>query len=256
MTQPLVLVNREQPAITQLTLNRPDKRNALNVDIMQELCDKIEETQSDTTQRVIILQGAGPVFCAGMDLLEACDPDKEENSARMVAKTLLTLYQCPLITMAAVHGAALAGGAGLMAICDFVIAAAGTRCGFPEVKRGLVPAQIAAFLFRQMRWRELRELLLCGDVFDADKAQACGLVNRIVPPGELMHAAVKWAHEILKGAPGAVKDTKYLLNQLERISVQECLDIAMPFHHKARVSEEAHEGIRAFLEKRNPVWDQ
>ena len=146
----LVRVNKDHEGITLITLNRPEKRNALNIALMSCLCDAIDAAVNDSTQRVVVIKGEGDVFCAGLDLSEAQDPEKTEQSTYSVARMLTTIQKCPCATIAAVHGAVFAGGAGLMAACDFVVAEEMTLFGFPETRRGLIPAQVMALLMRQL----------------------------------------------------------------------------------------------------------
>jgi len=251
---PVILVEKQTPQVTLVTLNRPERRNALTVELMTELTAAIEEATADASQRVLILRGAGVAFCAGLDLKEAAEMDKAHASAEMVAKTLVALSQTRLITIAMVHRAAMAGGAGIMSACDFVIAAEGTKIGYPEVRRGLVAGLVMTFLRRQLRERDLRELLLTSEPIDAKRAQEIGLVNRVVPPNELENAAQTIAAAILKGAPGAVANSKRLIEELWSSSVAEDVALALRHHIQARESDEAKEGIAAFLEKRAPKW--
>ena len=251
---PLVLVEKQTPQITLITLNRPERRNALTIELMSALSSAIENAAADEIQRVLILRGAGSAFCTGLDLNEAAEMHKAHASAEMVAKTLVTLSQTRLITIAAVHGAALAGGAGIMSACDFVIAAERTKVGYPEVRRGLVAGLVMTFLRRQVRERDLRELLLTSELIDAKRAQEIGLVNRVVPPNELENAAKNIAAAILQGAPGAIAHSKRLIEELWSSSVAEDVAVALRHHMAARESDEAKEGIAAFLEKRSPNW--
>ncbi|HEX7516978.1 MAG TPA: enoyl-CoA hydratase/isomerase family protein [Chthoniobacterales bacterium] len=251
---PVVLVEKQTPQITLITLNRPERRNALTIELMSDLSSAIEKAAADDIQRVLILRGAGSAFCTGLDLNEAAEPHKAHASAEMVAKTLVTLSQTRLITVAVVHGAAVAGGAGIMSACDFVIAAEQTKIGYPEVRRGLVAGLVMTFLRRQLRERDLRELLLTSELIDAKRAQEIGLVNRVVPPSELDAAAQKIAAAILQGAPGAVTNSKRLIEELWSSSVAEDVALALRHHMEARESDEAKEGIAAFLEKRPPKW--
>jgi methylglutaconyl-CoA hydratase len=174
--------------------------------------------------------------------------------AELVAKTLLTLSQTRLITIAAVHGAAVAGGAGIMSACDFVVAAHGTKIGYPEVRRGLVAGLVMTFLRRQAGERNMRELLLGSELIDAERAKEIGLVNRVVAQEDLMSEAQKFAHSVLQGAPGALAETKRLIEELWWRSVKEDVDLALKYHMQARESSEAREGIAAFNEKRPPNW--
>ena len=133
-----------------VTLNRPERRNALTLELLNELVAAIKVSSDQTSERVLILSGAGAAFCTGLDLKEAADPKKAHATAEMVANTLVALSQTRLITIAAVHGAAVAGGAGIMSACDFVVAAEKTKIGYPEVRRGLVAGLILTFLRRQV----------------------------------------------------------------------------------------------------------
>src|ERR1041385_1623532 len=182
---PVLLVEEQTPQITVVTLNRPERRNALTIELLTQLSAAIKVVAEQPQQRVLILRGAGAAFCTGLDLKEAADHTKAHATAEMVANTLITLSQTPLITIAAVHGAAVAGGAGIMSACDFVVAAERTKIGYPEVRRGLVSGLVMTFLRRQLRERDLREVLLASELFEADRAREIGLVNRVVPASEL-----------------------------------------------------------------------
>ena len=135
---PVVLVEKKTPQITVLTLNRPDRRNSLSLQLLSELISAIKMASDQPEERVMILRGAGAAFCTGLDLKEAADHTKAHATADLVAKALIALSQTRLVTIAAVHGAAVAGGAGIMSACDYVVAAAKTKIGYPEVRRGLV----------------------------------------------------------------------------------------------------------------------
>src|SRR6267143_1950926 len=211
---PVVLVEKQTPQITLITLNRPERRNALTIELLTELTAAIEKAAADEIQRVLILRGAGGAFCTGLDLNEAAEMLKAHASAEMVAKTLVTLSQTRLITIAVVHGAAVAGGAGLMSACDFVIAAERTKIGYPETRRGLVAGLVMPFLRRQVGERNMRELLLGSELIDAKRAREMGLVNQVVAQGDLMTKAQKFADSVLQGAPGALAQTKKLIEEL------------------------------------------
>jgi len=205
-------------------------------------------------QRVLILRGAGAAFCTGLDLKEAADQTKAHATGEMVATTLITISQTRLITIAAVHGAAVAGGAGIMSACDLVVAAERTKIGYPEVRRGLVAGLVMTFLRRQVGERSMRELLYTAELIDAARAKEIGLVNRVVASEDVMNEAQKFAALVLQGAPGALAQTKRLVEDLWWHSVKEDVDIALKYHMEARKSEEAREGIAAFNEKRKPSW--
>jgi methylglutaconyl-CoA hydratase len=253
---PVVLIEKESPQISVVTLNRPERRNALTLELLTELCMAIKGASEQPEQRVVILRGAGAAFCTGLDLKEASDSTKAHATAEMVANTLVEISQTRLVTIAAVHGAAVAGGAGIMSACDFVVAADRTKIGYPEVRRGLVAGLVMTFLRRQVGERNMRELLFSGDLIDAARAKEIGLVNRVVEPDELMNEAQKFAASVLQGAPAALAQTKRLVEELWWRSVKEDVEVALKYHMQARESDEAREGIAAFNEKRKPSWTQ
>src|ERR1700686_3705799 len=218
---PVVLIEKKSPQITVITLNRPERRNALTIEWMTELTAAIENAAADPKERVLILRGAGKAFCTGLDLQEAADSSKAQATAEMVARTLLALAETRLVTIATVHGAAVAGGAGIMSACDFVIAAERTKIGYPEGRRGLVAGLVMTFLRRQLRERDLRELLLASELFDAHRALEIGLANRVVPAGDLENEAQKIAASVLQGAPDAITNSKRLIERLWSTSVRE-----------------------------------
>src|SRR5216110_1960940 len=249
---PVVLIEKQTPQIRTIVLNRPERRNALTLDLLNELSAAVKVASDQPEERVIILRGAGAAFCTGLDLKEAADQTKAHATAEMVANTLVILSQTRLITIAAVHGAAVAGGAGIMSACDFVVAEERTKIGYPEVRRGLVAGLVMTFLRRQVGERNMRELLLGSELIDAQRAKEIGLVNRVIAQDDLMSEAQKFADAVLQGAPGAVAQTKRLIEELWWRSVNEDVDLALKYHVQARDSSEAREGIAAFNEKRPP----
>jgi methylglutaconyl-CoA hydratase len=251
---PVALIEKQTPQITVVTLNRPERRNALTIELLTELQAAIKIASEQPHQRVLILRGAGAAFCTGLDLKEAADHTKAHATAEMVANTLIALSQAPLITIAAVHGAAVAGGAGIMSACDFVVAAERTKIGYPEVRRGLVAGLVMTFLRRQVGDRNMRELLFGSELIDAERAREIGLVNRVVAKEDLMSEAEKFAESVLQGAPDALAQTKRLIDDLWWRSVKQDVDLALKYHMEARESAEAREGIAAFNEKRKPNW--
>src|SRR3954463_10156684 len=220
----VVLVERESPQISVVTLNRPERRNALTLELLTELCGAISVASEEPEQRVIIFRGAGAAFCTGLDLKEAADQTKAHATAEMVANTLVAISQTRLITIAAVHGAAVAGGAGMMSACDYVVAAERTKIGYPEVRRGLVAGLVMTFLRRQLRERDIRELLLGGELVDAKRALDMGLVNRVVSRDNVDSEALAFANLVLQGAPNAVIQTKRLIEELWSTPVKEDVD--------------------------------
>lgn len=250
----LILAQPVQAGVTVVALNRPDRRNALSIELMRQLCEAIDRLAADPAQRVVILRGEGPVLCAGLDLHEAADVTLAEESGRLVERTLRTLRETPLITICAAHGSALAGGAGLMAACDLAVAADDLWIGFPEVRRGLLPALITGVLKDKLRDGDLRDLFLVAEPIDAQRARQIGLVQRVVPAEKLLAEATSLAQCVLKGGPQAVRGTKQMLNELRQVPPGDLTAHLLKVHHAARESEEAQEGLVAFLKKRATRW--
>ncbi len=251
----LVLTEEVHPAVVVLTLNRAEKRNALSTALVDAVCEAIEAI-AKTPARVLVIRGAGPVFCAGLDLAEALDPQKQEPTAEAIARLFHTVSQTRLVTIGAVHGVVAAGGAGLMAACDLVVAAEGTRIGYPELLRGLVPALLMTFMIRQINDRHARELLLLGDYIDAKKACEIALVNRVVPQEHVLDECLAMAKQVLLGGPRAVEMTKRLLEEMALRDAPSDITHTLESHKVARRNEEAAEGLLAFIEKRPPSWQK
>jgi methylglutaconyl-CoA hydratase len=250
----LIPVDSIDRGIAAVTLNRPDQRNALSIDLLEQLCTAIERLASDHANRVVILRGAGPVFSAGLDLKEAADASLVERSAASVARTLDLLQNTPLISVAAVQGGAFAGGAGLMAACDIVIAAEDAMIGFPEVRRGLLPALICNVLRHKVREGDLRELFLAGESIDAIRAHQVGLVQRVVSAKRLLDEAYNVARSVMAGGPETIRQTKALVNAAYQQAGDDAGPSFIKAHVAARNSNEAREGLAAFAEKRSPNW--
>ncbi len=250
----LVGIERHGAGLSGLVLCRSEKRNALSIALLDELCAAVKLLESDQSSRVVLLRGEGPVFSAGLDLHEAAEESLVERSAAAVERALHLLRATPLVTIAAVQGGAFAGGAGLMAACDIVIAAEDARIGFPEVRRGLLPALIGELLRTRVREGDLRELFLAGEPIDARRARAIGLVQRLVPASELLEESLRVARSVLAGGPETIRATKRLLADLFPLGGAAPVRSMAEWHREARRSEEAREGLRAFLEKRSPRW--
>jgi methylglutaconyl-CoA hydratase len=195
MSEPLALYLSRPPAVV-ITINRADKRNALSRGLIDALAAAFERARDDSAARCVILTGAGPVFCAGMDLAELSEsldvpPESTPvwDDALRLAKLYDLIYMLPKPTIAAVNGAAVAGGAGLVTVCDLAVMAEGAKFGYPEVRRGLVAAMVMPHLLRHAGERMARYLLLTGEVIDATEARQWGLVNEVVPAARLMEKA-------------------------------------------------------------------
>jgi methylglutaconyl-CoA hydratase len=254
VTDPLVKVKVDDPSISVLTLNRPDKRNALSLALIEQITAAISMATADLNRRAIIFAGAGPAFCAGLDLHEASVAGAAEKSADALAQMYLAIGNCPLITIAAAHGPAMGGGAGILAACDFVVAADDLQLAYPEVRRGLVAALVTCLLRRKLTDGSVRELILLGHTIPATRALELKLVNQLVTAPLLLESAMKLARASCQGAPGAIARSKRLLDALGARPLEDDLSLALKFHLTARNSSEAEEGMRAFSEKREPSW--
>ncbi len=249
-----ILISCDGPTTT-VTLHRPAERNALNADLLQQLAAAITRAEREPTQRIIILRGAGRLFCSGLDLAEAAQPGRAEISATLTAAVLRALAHSRLVTIAAVQGAAIAGGAGLMSACDFAVATHDAKFGYPEIRRGIVPELIMTFLRRQLHERDARELLLLGKLIDAPRALAMGLINRVVADEAALDIEVRTlVSSILQGAPAAIAETKKLLTELWPAPLAADLERALAHHRLSSETPEVREGVAAFHAKRPPNW--
>jgi methylglutaconyl-CoA hydratase len=239
----------------KIVIDRPKKKNALDIQLMKNLNQKLLEIEKDQKVHVIVLEGEGSCFCSGLDLNEATERDKIEESAEMLKTLLLRIYLSSKITIASVHGVAIAGGAGLLSVCDVAVAAKETKIGLPEVKRGLVPALILAFLRRKIPEGALREIVLTGRILTAEEAKSIGWIHHIVEESKRAEFVHQLVQEALTCAPVAVFHTKNLLESFHTRGIDEEVKLAEKVHRLSRESKEAMEGIKAFFEKRPAKWN-
>ena len=241
-----------------LTLNRPDKRNAISYELIDELLRALEEMEKSAAQ-VLILTGAGKAFCSGMDLdnLRAITGRTEEENladSGTMARLFRTLYEFPKVTIAAVNGAAVAGGCGLATLCDFTLASTEAKFGYTEVRIGFVPAIVSAFLLRQVGEKQARDLLLTGRILGAEEAFRMGLVNEIVAPDKLLERAGDLAATLMENSPASLLATKRLLKRYASESLDREIAAAVEENARIRRTSDFREGVSSFLEKRNPRW--
>lgn len=261
MSDPLVLY-RIQPPAAVLTLNRPERRNALSRGLIAALTDAFQRVREDAAARCVILTGAGSVFCAGMDLAELAEsldgaeaPSTETTvweDALRLATLFELIYTLPKPTIAAVNGAATAGGAGLVTVCDLALAVPEARLGYPEVRRGLVAAMVMPHLLRHVGERTARYLLLSGELIDAGEACRTGLINAVVPAAHLLEQAQAWCRSLAEGGPNALANTKALLQRFSRQALS--LEEAARASAAPRLTEECKQGLRAFFAKQPTPW--
>lgn len=242
-----------------VTLNRPDRRNALSRDLIAGLTAAFERARGDAAVRAVILTGAGSVFCAGMDLAELAatvdqspEPVVLWEDAYRLALLFDLIYTLPKPTVAAVNGAAVAGGAGLVSVCDLALAVPEAKFGYPEVRRGLVAALVMPHLLRHVGERAARYLLLTGELLDAAEAVRVGLVNRVVPGDQLLGEAHRWAAALAEGGPDALAQTKALLHRFSAHAVS--LDEITQASAAPRLTDECRQGLKAFFAKQPAPW--
>lgn len=254
MNRPLVQFETTSSAVCVLTLDRPAKRNALSLALIEQIAASIKQAEKDPDHRVLVIRATGPCFCAGLDLTQAAQSGGAERSVPSLAEMYRTLCESPLVTIAAAQGSAAGGGAGLALACDFLLVSDDFNLAFPEVHRGLVGALVSAILRRQASDRTVRELLLLGQTVQAQRAVSLGLANEIVPAARLLDSAMQLAKQICHGAPSAIVRTKRLLDELTSRPIRDELNLALRYHLEARNSAEAAEGMQAFAQKRPPKW--
>jgi methylglutaconyl-CoA hydratase len=247
-------------AVAYLQLNREDKRNALNLDVIQELLRAYTLLKEDPSVEFLVLSGKGKNFCAGADLewmKSAAQADYEENlkGSRLLAELFNTIYQFPKPTIALVHGSAFGGALGIMAAHDFVIAADSTKFAFSEVKLGLIPATIAPYVVKRIGEFNALDFMMTGRLFSAEEAKHAGLINTVVQDHELSKSSEELLKLLKLTAPQARNNCKELIRQLSRKEINPALmEYTAKEIAKHRSSEEGREGMNAFFEKRDPKW--
>ncbi len=244
--------------IATITLNRPEKRNAISYELMDDLARALDQVAASDAQ-VLIITGAGKAFCAGMDLdnLKALIGRTQQESIRdseAMARLFRSVYDFPVPTIAAVNGAAIAGGAGIATLCDFTLASENSSFGYTEVRIGFVPAIVSTFLIRQIGEKNARGLLLTGRIISPQEALRFGLINEIVPLDRLTEHAHHLAAELMANSPASLKSTKALLSGYIKDQLDKDVAEAIAGNAAIRQTADFREGITAFLEKRKPRW--
>jgi methylglutaconyl-CoA hydratase len=253
------LQTRREGTVEYVMLNRPEVRNALNDRVVDELTHWAAAVGDDEDVRVAVLSGTGKAFCAGADLawmsqMVAYTHEENVRYASAVARMFSALDRLPVPLVGRVHGAALGGGAGLVAVCDVVVADEEMTFGFTEVKVGIVPAVISPYVLAKIGLSAARELFLTGQRFDAARAKAIGLVHRTLPESEIDRGVVAYVDEFLTAAPEAIAAAKELLRRVWGRPIQDTIGLTADALATRRNSAEGQEGMKAFLEKRNPTW--
>lgn len=258
----LVQIDATADGVVFVTINRPQKKNAFDAATIAALYEAFETLQGADRVRVVFIRGAGGTFSAGADLnwmRDAADWSESDNrdDAMGLAKMLKALHDVPALTVALVEGAAMGGGAGIVAACDMAVAVEGTRFAFSEVKLGLIPATIAPYVIEAVGARRARQLFLTANIFDADYAAHAGLIDMVLPEGSVDEFISMLTDSLSANAPGAMGDAKRLVNDVAGKDIDNrLLEETAKRIARARVSAEGQEGVRAFLDKRAPSWAQ
>ena len=245
-------------AVRTITLNRPERRNALEPEMMDALIAVLGETNG-CGARVVVLAGEGESFCAGLDLavlreMGSMTTEQHRIEAERVARMFRALWDCDIPTIAMVQGAAVAGGTGLATMCDFTLAAPEAKFGYTEVRIGFVPALVSAYLALQVGDKVARGLMLSGRLFGADEALRLGLVSEVVPAAELQGRASALAAELMRNSPESLRATKRLMRAQRAEGLEAALELAMEANAASRETADFREGVASFVEKRKPVW--
>src|SRR5712691_9261174 len=259
MTFQCLQVQRDGP-VEYLTLHRPEVRNAFNEQVIDELTRWGTAIAADPQVRCVVLSGAGQTFCGGADLtwmtkMVAYTHEENVRDAQAMARMFSVLDTLPVPLIGRVHGAALGGGAGLVSVCDVVVADEDTLFGFTEVKLGVLPAVISPYALAKIGRSAARELFLTGMRFNAARAKEIGLVHAVVPPNQLDAKVEMYIDEFLNAAPDAISTAKALIPRVWARGAFDAAGLTSEAIAAQRVSKEGQEGLRAFLEKRKASWD-
>jgi len=243
-----------EASVGRITLNRPEKRNALNDELIEALKNSIVTATSAESTRVILISGAGKDFCSGADLsalrkISQASVAENQADARSLMELFLLIRQTPVPIVAAVRGKALAGGCGLASACDIVLASANAQFGYPEVKLGFVPAMVMAILRRNVSEKRAFELITRGEQISAEEAKEFGLVNQVFADEDFESAVTAYVNGFEKTSKSAVALTKTLLYQMDGMSFGDALQTGVDVNVIARMTEDCQEGIARFLKK-------
>ncbi len=236
-----------------IKLNRPEKRNALHPDLVHQLKNKLKEIKDDKEVRVLIITGEGKSFCAGADLqylnqLREFSSVENEKDSESLAELFLEIYNFPVPTIAAVNGAAIAGGCGLATVCDFIVAdKINAKFGYSEVKMGFIPAIVSIFLIKKIGEGKAKQLLLTGDIIDTPKAKELGLVD--YPADNVLTESKSLADKLISNSAFSMKLTKKMINDISNLNVKEAVDYCIRLNAISRSSEDFKKGLENFLLK-------
>jgi methylglutaconyl-CoA hydratase len=246
--------------IAFITLNRPEKRNALSHELVSELHEAFDAAAKDTAAKVIVLRAEGEAFCAGADLsyvqkMQTFSYEENLADSNHLKALFLKIYTLNKVVIAQIQGHALAGGCGLAAVCDFAFAVPEAKFGYTEVKIGFIPAIVMVFLLRRIGEGKSKQLLLSGDLVSAEEASNLGLINYLSAKGNLEDDVLNFANKLIRSnAEQSMATTKQMIAEVQSLPLTEALDYAAAMNAKARGSEDCQRGIAAFLNKEKLIW--
>jgi methylglutaconyl-CoA hydratase len=240
--------------LARITLNRPDKRNAITSEMMAALRDALQSSAADSSVRALLIRGAGKDFCAGLDLSEVLNSAESEEAALASARRLGDLYiamrRHPKPIIAAVQGRALGGGAGIATASDLIVATESAQFGYPEVKLGFIPAIVATMLRRAVNERQAMELALTGEPLSATRAHAIGLINRVFPDAEFETGVERYVVALAEQSATAMSLSKTLLYQTDGMRFEESIEAGVQANVQARMTDDFKRGVERFLKRR------
>ncbi|HZX75423.1 MAG TPA: enoyl-CoA hydratase/isomerase family protein [Cyclobacteriaceae bacterium] len=243
-----------------VTLNRPEKRNALSKELVADLMVALSKAEHDSDAKVIVLKANGDAFCAGADLaylqqLQKFSHEENLKDSNQLKELFLKIYTLRKVVIAQVQGHALAGGCGLANVCDFVFAVPEAKFGYTEVKIGFVPALVSVFLIRKIGEQKAKQLLLTGDLISGQETIRMGLVNYLVEKNELETSVITFAQRMIKNnSAQSLELTKKLITDVQSMELEDALDHAAEINAEARGTDDCKKGIDAFLNKKDLSW--
>lgn len=251
---------KTQDRIAFITLNRPEKRNALNAQLVDELKQAVKQAEDDTEAKVVVLKGEGKAFCAGADLeyLQSLQTNSyEENlmDSENLAELFKMIYSSTKVFIAQVEGHAIAGGAGLATVCDFIFSVPEVKYGYTEVAIGFVPAIVSVFLIRKIGETKAKELLLTGKIISASQAKEMNIFNEVFKVSEIKKAVLSFAEALINNtSQESLKLTKQLINKVQDTDYDSALKFAAKMNAESRATDDCKKGISAFLNKEKIKW--
>ncbi len=243
-----------------ITLNRPDKRNALSYELVRDLKKIFADAENDPAVKIVVLKANGESFCAGADLaylqqLQNFSYEQNLEDSKHLKDLFLQIYTLKKIVIAQIQGHALAGGCGLATVCDFSFAVPEAKFGYTEVKIGFIPALVAVFLVRKIGEQKARQLLLTGEIIKADEAVSRGLISKVVEAKELEASVFEFAQGLIRSnSAQSMQLTKQLLSDVQTLPLHQALELAATMNANARSTEDCKKGIASFLNKQELYW--